>query len=91
MYIIRTYCFRSMQQREVIYIIRTFSLPELVQTIHFDEIIDEMVVENSLTVCVVGRVLCVAKEISLFSLWICVCVCITIIKKKHNNEHISLY
>ena len=89
MYIIRTYCFRSMQQREVIYIIRTFSLPELVQTIHFDEIIDEMVVENSL--CSGACVVCFAKEISLFSLWICVCVCITIIKKKHNNEHISLY
>ena len=72
MYIIRTYCFRSMQQREVIYIIRTFSLPELVQTIHFDEIIDEMVSRRKQFVECSGA--CVAKEIISFSLCGYVCV-----------------
>ena len=72
MYIIRTYCFRSMQQREVIYIIRTFSLPELVQTIHFDEIIDEMVVENSL--CSGACVVCCKRNIPFLFVDMCVCL-----------------
>ena len=79
MYIIRTYCFRSMQQREVIYIIRTFSLPELVQTIHFDEIIDEMVVGNSL--CSGACLVCLQKEIYPF-LFEDMCVCLYYNKKK---------